>query len=568
VATIAEPLLQSLFPPSGALKPSVGDALAALPDAWWLRAPFMMVALVLAMALGRVRPLRRHGRPTAAIGCGAALAAMLGLSLTSHAASRDSWRALTTGSVILHEWSVGLWVGGLVCLALLRPGRSGGAETGGGRDPVRVFSTYALPLVAVGVLTGAVNAGFILPSLHALWQSDYGRVLIAKVAILVPALALATVHRARLRDLASTAAATLRASVRIETAVVAAVVLGGTVLSLLAPPATAKTGSAASVDLAAPLVGDAPNEDLYARLTVAPAKPGDNTVSVLVTEGQPLAFGATGGLVPRPTLTTIALARVTFTSLDQDAAPVSTELTRGADGVFTGSGGALSMTGWYRADVLVRRDGVQDAGVDFYMLLPDPNVSGFDAGPRPASDPAARALFDRGRLALTSLHSVAFVERLGGGTGTVVTSAQRVSDGTDGRSPSLSIFTPDTEMIRIGSAQWVNSPGDPWNKSASGPVVPPSDWGSDYDAATAFHLGRIDDVNGIAAQIVTIFVPGTSLAPAWYAWWIEPATGHLLRETMVSRGHYMEREFSDFDQPQPISPPDQSATPAPAATPR
>ena len=78
----------------------------------------------------------------------AASSVLLGLSLTSHASARSSWRWVAITSDFVHQNSVGLWVGGLVFLALYWLSRH---EAGDGPDPIRRFSRIALVLVLVGV---------------------------------------------------------------------------------------------------------------------------------------------------------------------------------------------------------------------------------------------------------------------------------------------------------------------------------------------------------------------------------------------------------------------------------
>ena len=51
---------------------------------------------------------------------------------------------------------------------------------------------------------------------------------------------------------------------------------------------------------------------------------------------------------------------------------------------------------------------------------------------------------------------------------------------------------------------------------------------------------------------------------AWYLWWVGKETGHVRKEAMASRVHYMKNDFSDFDAPFVIAPPEIPATPAPA----
>src|SRR5262249_14044900 len=151
------------------------------------------------------------------------------------------------------------------------------------------FSRYALVLALVGIGTGVLNAGLVLPTLRSLWESDYGDVLIAKVLILVPVLGLATFHRLWLHRVAVRVGTALRSTVRIEAALVLLVVLGGSILALMAPP-TAAHGDLKLVDLAAPTSDGTKPEDLLVRLQVKPAKPGNNQLRVIVAyaDGSPI----------------------------------------------------------------------------------------------------------------------------------------------------------------------------------------------------------------------------------------------------------------------------------------
>lgn len=552
VATLAEPLLQTIWPPAGARAPSFSDALNGQPSAWLLRAPALAVALVLAVLLMRRRVLANRLPALTWLGSGAGFVAMLGLALTSHASARESLREAALSSVIVHQWSVGLWAGGLIILLLSRPLVSG---SDGEATPIARFSRFALWLAIAGIGTGVINSGLVLPRLSALWESDYGRVIIAKVAILVPVLALATFHRLRLRRALESARAGLSLTLRAETALIVLVVLGGSLLALLSPPVLSK-GDVASVDLAAPLPDGDPGTDHYVRLVIDPASPGENSFKVAVTNGKPLSLAPEGGFIAGPAVPDVAVVRVTLSNLALQTAPSTTDLVATSDGWFAADDLILGLEGWWRVDVLVRRAGVVDATVPFFLVLPDPNVHGTSAGPVPSADANAKTVFDRGLTGLTSLHSVHFIERLSGGTGLVVVSDHVTLDGTTGAPAALRITTDSSEMIRSGGQQWIRDTGEDWRRTDSGPVIPPSAWGEDYAAATAFRLGGTEQVGDRTAQIVTFFVPGEVYASAWYAWWVDVETGRVLRETMVSRGHYMEREFDSFDAVPPVTLPE------------
>ncbi|MCC6791395.1 MAG: copper resistance protein CopC [Thermomicrobiales bacterium] len=547
LATAAEPLLQSQFPPAGLAAPSFGDAFGALPDAWFLRVPGLALAAILAFAYLVKRPADGPARPIAFAGAAGALLAILGLALTSHASARESLRAVAVASVIVHQWSVALWTGGLIQILLARPFERDGERS----MPIHRFSRIALVLALAGIATGVVNAGLILPTLRSLWESDYGKVLIVKAIVLVPALILATYHRVALRRALDRVAAAFRLTLRVETALVALVVLGGSTLALLAPPSEA-TSELSSVDLAAEIPG-APGR--YVRFVVSPADTGENELAVTVTEGAPRDFNDAGTLVDAPPSTDVQLVRIGLTSIESNTAPDEIELTPGADGWFRSGATQLGLEGWWRADVLVRLPSLEDTTTSFFFILPDPNIHGEDAMPQPAADEAARAVYETGMNGLLTLNSVHFTERLGGGTGTTLRSDHTVHAGSEGQPAALHIATADSEIIRMEGFQWVKRAGGDWIRTDANQVVPPSKWGTDYDGATGFRLGGQERIGDRTAQIVTFHVPGTWLAPAWYAWWVDVESGRLLRETMVSTGHYMVRDFDSFDAAPPIVPP-------------
>ena len=92
----------------------MGDAIASLPTAWWLR-PIALVAVVAlgAIILGAGKRMSQALPALLIAGGGIALVALLGLALTSHASARETWRIVAIPSIVLHQWAVALWVGGL-----------------------------------------------------------------------------------------------------------------------------------------------------------------------------------------------------------------------------------------------------------------------------------------------------------------------------------------------------------------------------------------------------------------------------------------------------------------------
>ena len=71
------------------------------------------------------------------------------------------------------------------------------------------------------------------------------------------------------------------------------------------------------------------------------------------------------------------------------------------------------------------------------------------------------------------------------------------------------------------------------------------------------------EINGQPTRVVTFFVPETEeQIAAWYAFWIDETSGHVVQEVMISQQHYMLYNYSEFDKPVIIAPPDTNgATP-------
>jgi hypothetical protein len=173
----------------------------------------------------------------------------------------------------------------------------------------------------------------------------------------------------------------------------------------------------------------------------------------------------------------------------------------------------------------------------------------------PAASPDGKAIFDRGLAAMTSWNSVHFTERLGGGGGTYSLTNFIYHDVSDGQPAAMQISTADSEVIRMNGLQWVRQDGDAWDKSDAGPVIPPSQWGADYEGADSFQPGPTVQYGDRTAQIVSFHVASATYATAWYCWWVDTETGNILQETMVSRGHYMVRIFDDINSAPPVTPP-------------
>ncbi len=273
-------------------------------------------------------------------------------------------------SVSLHELSVGLWAGGLLLLALAWPRGAVEGEETTGRDALRQFSRVATVLAPIGIITGIVNSGLILPSIDSLWESGWGKVLIAKVVILVPVMILAARHHLWLRKHLQRIGNALQGSVRLETALIAAVVLGGSILALSAPP-TKSTGEVTQIDLAAPLAG---NEQVTeaVHLIMSPMRAGQNEIRVNVGLLDPEQGGE---IIP------VERVRLDLISLNHEAELRDVELTH--DPVNR----RFRFQRRAAHDQRLVGDRCSDSPLRAWKmssfpsssLIPDPNINGFDA---------------------------------------------------------------------------------------------------------------------------------------------------------------------------------------------
>jgi putative copper resistance protein D len=120
------------------------------------------------------------------------------LGLSGHAVAVEPDTSLAVAVDVLHLLAAGAWAGALVPIALLV--RSTSHPTREDARPytvlaVRRFSRLALVCVLVLLVTGVANGAAHVGTVAGLVGTPYGRLLAAKLALLVPLLALAGVTR-------------------------------------------------------------------------------------------------------------------------------------------------------------------------------------------------------------------------------------------------------------------------------------------------------------------------------------------------------------------------------------
>ena len=179
----------------------------------------------------------------------AAILAALGIGLAAwagHAVSVDPGRALPVLVNAAHLIGVGGWLGALPALALLL--RTASREEGADSRPFAViatrrFSSWAFAVMVLIVVTGVWNAWNEVGGVPGLVGTDYGRLVLLKVALLIPVLALAGWNRQSLLPRLSGDGSTmgrpamrrLAGFVAIETVVGLALVVVAAVLAVTPP---------------------------------------------------------------------------------------------------------------------------------------------------------------------------------------------------------------------------------------------------------------------------------------------------------------------------------------------
>jgi len=245
---------------------------------WLVRAGLALTfALIAALALRRNRQARTFA--WYAVGLGAALA--LTPALSGHARVQG---ALGVVSDWVHVLAASVWTGGLavllVALLLARGDRWSLASR-----VVPRFSTLAVISVALLLAAGVVSGFLEVRTWSGLWSTTYGRLLLVKIALVVPLLVLGAFNnRISVPQLRSDAASALEqrrflATVGVELAIVV-VVLGVTAALVAETPAKAQQFASA----AGPVLRDVPVGPFDLDVLVDPARIGPNAIHVTVLD--------------------------------------------------------------------------------------------------------------------------------------------------------------------------------------------------------------------------------------------------------------------------------------------
>jgi len=269
-----------------------GD-LAAASAAYWQVALSTPQAASAAAALGGLfvafaiapRLSRGSGRASAVGGAAFALAAT---GVTGHSAAAG-WVWWPVAAV--HLMAAGFWFGSMppLWLALRTSALPDAAAL------LQRFSRIAVPAVAVLAAAGAALALQRMHGLGDLAVTDYGRLVLAKIAGALLLIAIAARNRLRLTPAVARAAADaarrLRLAITAELTLMAGVIALAAVLAHTDPHAGHDHGHSHPDPGGAVLTLRLESGDRIAAVEIYPAKPGRNTltVSFALRDGKPMA---------------------------------------------------------------------------------------------------------------------------------------------------------------------------------------------------------------------------------------------------------------------------------------
>lgn len=296
-------------------------------------------------------------RIAGAIALAAALALLLVISLTSHAAAMGSLRIPALISDYLHMLASAVWVGGLFHFALaayplfqLEAAQRGALLA----ELVPRFSTLAILSVGTLIITGLYSSWAQVGVLPAL-LTPYGLTLLGKLALLVPLLLLGAVNLLRVSpELRSEpkAGSLLKRIVSVEALLGLAILL---VVGLLTGSEPARQAAAREgIGQERTLTFEDSVEGAQIEMALEPALTGENRLTVQLQDvrGRPI--------------TNASDILIELSYLDTDLGPTSLRAEAGEEeGEYVVSDVFFSVAGNWQAALLVQRPDAFDARTAF-----------------------------------------------------------------------------------------------------------------------------------------------------------------------------------------------------------
>lgn len=466
------------------------------------RQGLIRVGRLLAVAAASAAAWRKREAAAAA----ALAAGFVGLAGAGHAAaSEPSWFAIAADAG--HLAAGGLWAGGVLALATLRP--PGGWRGPEGRALLDRFTPVALPAFVATVALGVARGFQELSALGDLVSTAYGQVLGLKVLVVAGMVPLSVLAWRR-----------LGARPRSEAALALAVaVAAGALAAFPLPPQRAAEAEgeeeATEPSAALPRPGDLTMGggagDVLVGLTLRPGEPGANRVLVhlLPVEGE-------------------ETAEALSVRLAVDGEPL-----------------AVSRCGTACRDADAQVDGGEE--VDVVVSGPGGGGTTFVLPELPA--PEATELVATATRRMNALGTYRIDEVLG------PTDPPLRADYTL-IAPDRLRFALDTGMttVRIGTTRYTRpSAQAPWEVTLGGPPVevPVVIW--DYPNPIAPRVVGRETIRSEEVTMVSFFIE-LNRSPIWYRLWVAEG-GLVLRAEMRAQGHFMDHDYSAFDEPLEVEPP-------------
>jgi hypothetical protein len=364
-------------------------------------------------------------------------------------------------------------------------------------------------------VTGLYGAVLHVPATDAFRTTAYGRLLLAKLLLVLAVCVLGAVNRYVLMRgvLASSPGrgSALRALTRTlgaELAVGAAILLTVAALTLTPPPSAGTADETQPPE--GPLLLTGLAGEFQVRLAVAPAKPGRNRFEVTVLPGGK----------PLPPETQIFLW---VTKLDEELDPQKIRLSREVGGRYTAEGAELGLPGWWQVEVVVRRRGQPDLSTVF--PLPVGEV------PLRPTDPEAARVLQAATEVMARSSSWRMAEQVtdGVGEGVVTWSEARRPDRLRYRTSA------GLEGIIVGRYRYLRPRGGPWRRDLLSQPPPVESPLERYTrGAEGVFRARTLACGEEVCQVLLWEVGSASFAAL-----LGDRTRHLHRLLMVAPAHYM-----------------------------
>ena len=472
------------------------------------------VILVLSLLLAVLLASRRRRLAAACIA-----AALAGIAASGHASSADP-RALTVVNDWLHLMSGAVWLGGLGLLVLvwwpLLRRRGSTARQAAAAHVLPAFGRVALPAFALVTATGLMGLLVQLGRLDALWSTGYGQVLLVKMTLVGLIAAASAIHAWRLRPqlLDSKPPATaerrhwrlVRSEPLIGVAVLAAVAL---LVAFPLPPR--QLGEADDALAAQPACDPCPLP-----------KPAADELPVAGQAGSEVV----AGWLRRDRTGLSGTVRVSDIRGQPSRSGID---VLGATQSSCGPG----CRRFRLPPAATVRVGVRDRGRRFVAELP--------ARWRQGDSARARRLLRSAQARMRTLDSVRQTEEVTSGPGSYARTEYRL------QAPDRMALKTNggVQTVIAGERQWLRTRVTPWERKSYGSGIPFSlrRWFRWTTYARAVRLLDRRREGGRPVAELALMDPAT---PVWMRMVIDERTGRVLRERLVTKGHFSTSRYFGF----------------------